>query len=139
MEIFQEFKIIWSYLKKYKRKVWSLTFLAMTASTILAFIPYFYGRLVDLVSIQPSELNFIFVLLGIWILMSLSSAFLTRIVNQRGSSLGINCFNNLICESSSHIIALPLRFHKEKKIGEIFSRIGRAAEYLLRIINEIIF
>lgn len=139
MQIFQELKIIWAYLRKYKKKVWFLMFLALIASATAAFIPYIYGRLVDLVSIQPSDLRFILALLGIWVLMSLSSSFLTRAVNNRASFLGVDAFNDLICQSANHVIALPFSFHKEKKMGEIFSKITRAGDYLSRIVDEILF
>ena len=48
MEIFKDPKIIWSYLKKYKRKVYLIAFIALIGSGITAIIPYLYGRLVDI-------------------------------------------------------------------------------------------
>lgn len=139
MKIFQEVKIIWSYLEEYKKRVFLLITLAFVASAILAFIPYIYGRLVDLVSTKATDLSLVLWLLGMWGLMSVSSSFLTWITNRRGSAVGVDAFNDLICQSAEHVISLPLSFHKEKKTGEIFSKIDRAADYLLRIINEILF
>ena len=139
MEIFEETKIIWSYLRKYKKRVWKLSVLAMIASGILAFIPYFYGRLVDLVSIKSTDFSFVFALLGIWVVMSVTSAFLYRFVGSKGGDLGVDCFSDLVCESASHIINLPFSFHNDRKTGEIFSKIQRAADYLFRIIDDILF
>jgi ABC-type multidrug transport system fused ATPase/permease subunit len=139
VQIFQELKIIWKYLKKYKKRVWLLIFLALIASGISASIPYIYGRLVDLVSIQPSELSFVLWLLGAWFATSMSSSFLTWVINRSGSTLSVDAYNDLICKSASHLIALPLGFHKEKKTGEIFSKIDRAGDSLLRIIDEVLF
>jgi len=139
MEIFKEIKLIWKYLARYKREARKLLALAMLASAVLALIPYIYGRLVDLSSVEASDFKFVIFLLGIWVLMSVSSAFLVKIVGSRGSSLGVDCFSDLISESSSHITALPLEFHNEKKTGELFSKIQRGGDYIFRIIDNIIF
>jgi ABC-type multidrug transport system fused ATPase/permease subunit len=139
METIQEFKIIWGYLRKYKKEVRKLTVLAVIASSIAAFIPYIYGKLVDLVSIQATDLSFIFALLGIWFLMDFVSVYFGKIISFQGSSLAINVSNDLICESANHVLSLPLKFHKDKKIGEIFSKIERAASHVKRIIEESAF
>jgi len=139
MEIIQELKIIWEYLRKYKKTVIKLAILAMASSLITAIIPYIYGKLVDMVSLQPVELSFIFILLALWAIMSIVSAFLNRTVKQRGSFLGTDISNDLICQSSEHIIALSLKFHKEKSIGSIFSKIERSASRIRMIISVIVF
>jgi subfamily B ATP-binding cassette protein MsbA len=139
MEAIGEFKIIWGYLRKYKKEVQKLAVFAVSSSAITAVIPYIYGRLVDLVSIQVYELNFIFALLGIWLLMSIVSSLFTKIVDQRGSFLGADISNDLVCETAEHIIALPMRFHKEKSIGNIFSKIERSASNLRRLTHQIVF
>ncbi|MCK4355222.1 ABC transporter ATP-binding protein [Candidatus Parcubacteria bacterium] len=112
---------------------------AVVGSSIAASIPYIYGRLVDLVSIQATDLSFILALLGIWFLMDIVSNFFNRFVRLKGNSLSVDISNDLICESSKHILSLPLKFHKEKKLGAIFSKIERAAEFLGRIIQNTVF
>jgi subfamily B ATP-binding cassette protein MsbA len=139
MEIIQEFKIIWEYLRKYKKEVIKTAVLAMVGATITAIIPYIYGRLVDAVSIEVFSLDFVLALLGIWVLMSLCLAILRRIISSRSSFISINVSNDLICESSKHIINLPLSFHKEKRSGEILSKITRAGERLREIIGYMAF
>ncbi len=139
MEIIQEFKIIWEYLRKYKKAVIKTAVLAMVGATITATIPYIYGRLVDAVSIEVFSLDFVLALLGIWVLMSLCLAFLRRIISSKSAFISISASNDLICDSSEHIINIPLSFHKEKKVGEILSRITRASERLREIIGYMAF
>ena len=139
MEIIQEFKIIWEYLRKYKKKVYRLAIFAVAASSLTAIIPYIYGKLVDLVSIQSTDITFIFALLGIWLLMDIVSNILSRFVRLNGNFLSVDSANDLIYESSNHIINLPLKFHKEKSIGAIFSKIERAAIHLRNIIGNVVF
>ncbi len=138
MEIVGEIKIIWKYLKKYKKRLYVASIFILLVIGISVTIPYIYGRLVDLVQISPFNLNFIYSLLGVWLLMSIISAVFHKISGQVSSFIGIDASNDLICKSAAHLINLPLSFHREKKVGEIFSKIDRAANYLLSIINEVL-
>lgn len=138
MELLKEIKIIWNYLRGYKKEVYKIAVFALFSSGILAIVPFLYGKLVDIVQAQPSNLSLVFNILGIWLLMSLLGAVFHRIAGQRGSCLGIDLYTDLICKASAHVIRLPLSFHKEKKIGEIYARIERAADYLVRITDEIL-
>ena len=113
--------------------------LAVIGSAIAASIPYIYGRLVDLVSMQTSDLSFILALLGMWLVASIVSACSDVIIRSNGSLLAIDIANDLILKSSGHILNLPLKFHRDKKIGSIFSKIDRGATHLRTIVDEIIF
>jgi ABC-type multidrug transport system fused ATPase/permease subunit len=139
VEIFQEFKIIWGYLRKYKKEVRITVVFALVGSVFTAIVPYFYGKLVDAAMIEPFSSNFVLALLGIWFLTTIISALFEKITFLKRSCLGIDVSNDLTCKSSEHIIALPLKFHKDQKIGEIFSRIDRAAMYASRIVEDIVF
>ena len=139
MEIVQEFKIIWGYLEKYKKEVRITAIFALVGAVFAAVVPYFYGRLVDAAMIEPFSQNFVIALLGVWFLTTIVSAFFEKITFLRRSCLGIDVSNDLTCRSSEHIIALPIKFHKDQKIGEIFSRIDRAAMYISRIVEDIVF
>lgn len=139
MEIIEDFKIIWGYLRKYRKAVIKTAALAVIGSAIVAIIPYIYGRLVDIISVESFSLNFVVFLLGIWVLMSLISAFFRRIVSTRGGFISVDSLCDLIYENAEHIINLPLSFHKEKKLGEILSKINRAGDYLRDIIDIVVF
>ena len=139
MEILSEIKIIWGYLRTYKRAVIKTAVLAVIFSIITALVPYIYGRLVDLVSMEPFSMDFVLALMGAWALTSLCSAILMRIISIRGDFISIDAANDLICEASQHIINLSLSFHKEKKLGEILSRIHRAGSALREIIQDVVF
>lgn len=139
MELLDDVKIVWIYMRKYKRTVIWTVVLAIIFALIGAFIPYIYGRLVDSVSADPSISFIVFALLGIWILMSLLSAFFRRIISIRGEFISIDILSDSICEWAGHIINLPLSFHREKRTGEILSRITRAGESLRNIVGEIFF
>ncbi len=139
MEFLNEIKIIWSHLRQYKKEIFKIYVFALISSAVLALIPYLYGRLVDIVQIQPLNLVFIFSILGIWLITGILGAIFQKQVSQKGGFLGVDISTDLICRVSTHLIRLPISFHKQKKIGEVYARIERAASDFLRIIETILF
>lgn len=139
MELLDDVKIILGYLKRYKKSVIQTAVLNMVLSGILASIPYIYGRLVDIVNSKPGFSEMVLYLLGIWTLMSFCSALFRRIASLKGGFISIDAFCDFTCSQVKHIINLPLSFHREKKIGEIVSRINRSGESLRWIIDEVVF
>lgn len=139
MKILKDIKIIWEYLKKYKKKVYLVATIALIGSAISAVIPYIYGRLVDIAVVESTSIKLIFEILGIWLLLSLVSSWTNRFSNREGENLGINAANNLLLEVSGHLLNLPTSYHKDKRIGEILQRVGRASDYLHSIIEETVF
>jgi len=139
MEIFDDFKIILSYLKKYKKATQKTLVFAIFFSILSAIIPYIYGRLVDIVRLQPSDAFLVLSLLGIWAITTTLSLFFRRTISVIGGFISVDAFTDLIYEEADHIINLPLTFHQERKSGEVLSRIIRASEYLRGIIENTIF
>lgn len=139
MKLFEETKIIWRYLRNYKKKVFRVTIFAVLGAVLAAMIPFLYGKLIDIAKIENSSFFLLFSLLAIWLLMSLISDWLSRLTEMMGAYIGIDASNDLITEGANHIIRLPLKFHKDKKMGEIISRIQRAADFLKRLINDVLF
>jgi len=134
----EDIKIIWSYLKKYKKIVYATFFLAIIFAFFDASVPYIYGRLVDTVSTGTIS-SLILALLGMWVLTSFLSDFFKRFVSLKGDFMAIDVSNDFICDISSHVMDLPLSFHREKKVGELVSRITRAGEAFHSIVADTIF
>lgn len=139
MKFLKEIKIIGLYLEPYKKKVFLIGSVAVLASLISAAIPYLYGRLVDIAIKESSTLKIIGAILLLWLILSLIGDWLSRISGFRGYEIGIEAGNDLISETSGHLLDLPISFHKHKKMGEIVQRISRAADYLENIIGNVIF
>jgi len=139
MKFFKEIRVIGLYLKPYKRKVFLIGSVAIAASLINAAIPYLYGRLVDIAIKESSTFKIIGTILLFWLIMSLITDWLSRTSGFRGYELGVEIGNDLISETSSHLLDLPISYHKHKKMGEIVQRISRAADYLETIIGNIVF
>ncbi|MFH0988347.1 MAG: ABC transporter transmembrane domain-containing protein, partial [Parcubacteria group bacterium] len=118
----QETKMIWSYLKPYKRAVWYLSFLAVSSSIIEAGIPYLYGRLTDL-ALHMAPVVLILQLLAIWFVVSLLNSFLMFKKSYRSEVLSVEVSNSLYNGFLRHVIGLPVSFHKSHKMGGVVSRL----------------
>ncbi len=139
MEIFKDSKIIWGYLRKYKGKVYFIASVALVSSAIAAVIPYLYGRLVDIAVSENSTLKLIGAILLLWLFLSLLSEWLGRFVWKKEFDVAIDSRNSLLIEAGGHLLNLPLKFHKDKKMGEIIQRVDRGADHIERIIDDVIF
>lgn len=139
MKISKDIKTLWQYLRKYKKKVYFIIFIALVSSAISAVVPYIYGKLVDL-AIKPStELILILKIIGAWLFLTLISNWANRYVDRRGASIAAMSSNDLLLKITYHILRLPMSFHKEKRIGEVLQRVGRASDYFESIVNQAVF
>ena len=138
MATLSNFKIVWLYLKKYKKEVVVISIIAVVFAAASGVVPYIYGKLVDLVSNQSFSF-LVFALLGVWVLTDVLSEVFRRIVSLRGSFLGAEASADFILEHASHVMSLPLGFHREKRVGEVVSRITRAGESLRDLIENTLF
>ena len=139
MKTNKEFNIFWNYISKYKKEFFITLFFAILSSIIVAFIPFIYGKLIDVSQAQPSAANLILSLLGMWLLINIFNSVLSNLVNGKGSFLAVDIYNDLICRVSFHLMRLPLSFHREKKIGEIISKIEIAADRLHGFVDQTLF
>ncbi len=139
MQLTKDIKIFWQYLRKYKNKVFFIASIALIASAIAAVVPYIYGRLVDLAIDRSTKVELIFGILVAWLLLTLISDWMSRYVDRKGVDIAVKSSNDLLLGLSNRLIRLPIGFHKDKKIGEILQRIGRANEYFRSMVEEIAF
>ena len=139
MQINKDIKTLWQYLRKYKKKVYFIILLSLIASGISAVIPYIYGRLVDFASKFSSNINIILEILVLWLFLTLLSNWIGRFVDRKGTIIAVYASNDLLLDLSGYILKLPISFHKDKKMGEILQRIGRASDFFETILNQIIF
>jgi len=139
MKIFEDSRIIWQYLSKYKAKVYFIALIAFLGSFIAAVIPYLYGRLVDIAVSESATFQLIGSILLLWLILSLLGDWFNRTAGNRGFHVAIDVENDFRLETAGHLLYLPLSFHKNKKMGEIVQRVTRGADYLEAIISNVVF
>ena len=136
MQIQKDIKTLWRYLREYKKKVYFIISIAIISSAISAAIPYIYGRLVDIAVKRSARVDLIFGILGLWLFLTLISNWVNRYTDKEGSRVSQLTSNDLLLDLVGHILNLPVSFHKDKRMGEILQRVGRATDYFYRIIEE---
>ena len=139
MKFLDLIKLLWKYLKPYKKTVYWCIFLATLAAVISAVIPLVYGRLVDEAVGSDPNLQIIgLVLLGWLVFVSLAN-WMDRYISFKGGWLGEKNYQAFMGDLYSHFIQLPIKFHKEKKSGEQISKLDRAAERISQITGHVLF
>lgn len=126
------------YLRPYKKALLVASIFVILENGIQLILPIFYGKAVDVVIEEKSFSKNVFILIGIWFLLSLLSEWFMRSRIKRGVAIGFHAAVDMFTNSIFHLIRLPLSFHKNRKIGEIIERFDRADMYLDKIINEVI-
>lgn len=139
MQIKKDIKIFWEYLQKHKKKVYFIAFVAIISSIIGASIPYIYGRLVDIALKEGIKIELILGILSLWFFLTLVMNWFDRYVSRKGSEIAADASNDFVIDASNHVVHLPVSFHKEKKMGEILNRIGRASGYFENIVEQTAF
>ena len=132
-------KVIWRYLRKYKRKVYFIALIALAGSFISAIIPYIYGRLVDIAIDKSSSLQLIGGILLGWLVLSFVGDWISRIVENKGDHIAVDIEMDFLIKVTNHLLSLSLKFHKHKKMGEIIQRAYRGANHLDMIISQVVF
>ncbi len=138
MTLPKEFYLVWSKIED-KKKVYRGITITLLVSAIGATVPYIYGRLVDLAIKPHSSANVLILIILAWTIVSLIRDGLDRLSGKFAYEIGIDIYTKLHTDIVAHIINLPLRFHKEKKIGEVSNRINRGIEDFYSIIEGTIF
>jgi len=104
-------------------------FIALLVAIIESIIPYIYGHLVDMV-LQPNfQILLVVKIIVFWLTISVVAVFLNRYSNRCSYEVAIDLSNNLLIDLYHHLLCLPMRFHKEKKLEKFY---GRSIEVLIR-------
>lgn len=140
----QSFFVLIQYLRKYRRETFILSVLGIISAIGNGAIPYVTGRFFDAI-ITPEEtviLGFVMPLFAALLIIWTVIQIITYLVDWKINIKSEN-FSNLVwvdywSKGISHILMLPMSFHKTKKIGEVGEKINRAAFSLETIIGRIV-
>lgn len=134
----QEFNFIISKIKN-RRKLYFGISAAIFSAAIAAVIPYIYGRLVDIAIAPHSQIRIILEIIFLWLALSLFNNVLSKFVDKKAHEIYIEVFNGLFIDFFHHLVSLPIKFHKEHKMGKVMKGIDHGIEVMCRMIEETIF
>lgn len=140
-EIRSGFKIFFRLLAPYKKKMIIFSVLGVIVALCDALLPYLFGRFVDALTESNSSV-FIFsafvpmylVVLAVWSLIQLIEIYAQDYIWRHSDNQGIKVYTDYIFQAVSHVIRLPLSFHKTNKIAEIFDKINLTANNVESVI-----
>lgn len=125
-------------IKDKKGLYWGI-FAALVSAGITAFIPYIYGRLVDIAIAPNSQAKIIFELIFLWLFLSFLGNGLNRYSSRKAYEIAIGVSDFVMVDLFHHILNLPLKFHKEKRMGKVLNRIERGTSDFFHFIEETTF
>lgn len=131
-------KIVFQYLRPFKRKVVQLVSISLLAAMIGSAIPWLYGFLVDQ-TLTRGSIILILSGVGVWLILSLVNGWLNRYISLQADKVSIQSGNNMVTDMAQHYLHLPFSYLKEQKVGKIINRIDRASSYQETIIEGVIF
>ncbi|HEY4477448.1 MAG TPA: ABC transporter ATP-binding protein [Candidatus Paceibacterota bacterium] len=136
--------LVIKYLKIYRREVVFLSALSLISAFFHAITPYFAGNIIDGLLNQSREYwGFIlplapaFFFFGLWITTQIIVNALDWYLSVKNRYLDVRIHADYVVAGVSHLLELPLSYHKEKKMGDIQNRIDRAANNLSSLISDI--
>lgn len=124
------FKILLRYFKRYQKIFIYLSALSIFSAVANSAIPYVSGRIID--SLIVRQVDFLFLII-LWLGAKLIADVSSWIIGVKSEHLEVNIEADYITDGVSKILDFPLKFHKSRKMGEIFDRINRAANNLSNI------
>ncbi|MEK7496240.1 MAG: ABC transporter ATP-binding protein [Patescibacteria group bacterium] len=141
---FAGLKIIWKYLKPHKRMIFILSIFSIFSAGANAAVPYLAGRIIDgiLAPQQSIEIFFYSIptaifFVAVWFLIMIIANISDWQLTSKKERLSMTAFGEYVVRGFSHLMELPLSFHKKHKMGEISDRIQRAASWLDSIISNV--
>jgi ABC-type multidrug transport system fused ATPase/permease subunit len=132
------------FLLEYKRETLIISALGLASAVANGAVPYIVGRFMDsLVSPQ----NFlwggfglpawVFFLL-IWVLIQLAANAADWVLSLKSSWVSSRSHADYLAKISSHLLLLPLSFHRESKSGELHRITVEASSRLSRIFESVV-
>lgn len=134
----KELNLISSYIKNLKNFYWGM-FWSLLLAFIASFLPYISGALVDLALKTNSSLKLILGILFFWLAVAIFRDLLNWLNSRRVYALALGVLNNLEIDFIHHLLLLPMSFHKDKKMGEVFKKIDRAGDEVFMFIENTLF
>ncbi|MCK5449574.1 ABC transporter ATP-binding protein [Candidatus Pacearchaeota archaeon] len=123
--------------KDHKKELTVIIAIATFGSILTVFVPLIYGRLFDLALIPNTTITLLLSLIGVWTVLGLISNFTSARTSALGETLGARVSLESEISAYGHYLTLPMKFHKEKKIGSILNKISRGSWNLQHFIQMV--
>ncbi len=134
-------RVIGRQLKGHKSVIVLLVVLSVVDAAAQAFVPLVAGKIFDaiiaLATNQFALLTPVFVLIGVWLALQMSSNIINWQVSFNNQKIGAILEAEYIAKGFGKIFEMPLSFHVSRKQGDVSDRITRAAGWLDNLVTNV--
>ena len=142
--LYTGFRVLLSYLGKYRRSIIILSLLGIISAIGNAVIPYIAGRFFDSI-LNPDAVNlfgFSLPLFAAILILWAVIQSITYTIDWRSNTMSEYVSNTIwldyFSNAYSSLLELPMSFHKKYKIGDVGNKINVAANALETIVGSIV-
>lgn len=138
-------KVISQYLGKYRNELIIISVLSVISAIANSATPYLVSQLLDAI-LKPEKIfiaslgiipSWLLIII-LWAIVRLISDAVDWIINNKTNRLENLIQFDYLTKGFSTLLELPISFHRERKMGEIFDRLLRASDWIGRILGEVI-
>lgn len=138
----------WTALRRqlfpYRRTIYFLSAAGFLSAIGNGVIPYITGKFLDTL-ITPENITvpalgtipLWVVLLGAWTLIQLANSVLGWYTDLKNRRLETELEASVVSRGFSHLLTLPISFHKENRVGEITDNLSKTSWMLGRVVNTV--
>ncbi|MDP3987175.1 MAG: ABC transporter ATP-binding protein [Nanoarchaeota archaeon] len=123
--------------KANRQELTKIILVATLGALFAVVIPYIYGKVFDFAIIPESSGNLLLSLIGLWLILSLISNYISSKTGYLGEILGTKMSLDTEIESYSHFLTLPIAFHKKEQKGEVLHKISRGSWAIEGIVTDV--
>lgn len=134
-------KIVFSYVAEDKKSALFLAVSALFSAFFGASVPFLVGKFIDALTLfaQGPSLGFGWVpSLSLWFIVVFVGVLVDWRLGLASRRIGTRVHVLANARWFNNILLLPLNFHKQKKKGEVNSKITRGSSYLSRLIEDML-
>ena len=138
------FRLIAKHLTPHKRELVIMSLLGVIAALTEGSVPFIIGRFLDALVGTVALPSFLrdfpswSVFLFLFAVVQLTSGFFSWLIGRRAATLGNILHASMSANGYSHLLRLPLSFHKNHKPGEVTDTIRRSAINLSNFAENIL-
>lgn len=138
-------KILFKHLKDYRLSIVLLSILGVISAMANGTVPYIVGLLLDALtdfsktlSIWQTTISAWLGLLLLWILVQMAANSVDWVIDRKGRVLRMTMQLGYQAKAFTHLLFVPLSFHKDEKIGELSDNLSKTSWQIASIAENIL-
>lgn len=132
-------KLMIEYIAEEKKRIKKVFFISIFGSILGAFVPLMYGKVIRMAGDSATPIEYIILFVLMWMTIDQIRNWTTRYSDRQGVYTSWDVDYNLFMGALSHLVRLPMSFLSEQRLGKTLERSARGADYLGRMIRDVLF